>query len=309
METEDLANDQAFGRYCCLHRRWYILMTAILFTVYGLYNTFVFALEGYRQMFEMHPSRCTGPGCDDTMTCNGTREASYHFRLSVMTIGSVVFGITGIVAIFNRYATEMFVFAWFILATACVYIATAVFDGAYMALCGSQYSYNIMMEAALWPSVFRNWPVTEGVKFELRTMKEYPSGYVNQLAHHNIFTWYVLLYVFRIFLFLLLSYQAFVLAQRFHYGLAGMGANFSIEGWRKRLMLRYEMNEVAYNTFDMAWATGMDMGWTEDEFQLQRPLRQPHWYRGMPGGMRGVVPGAAARAYDGFNDNRRNVLL
>merc|ERR1719482_518438 len=139
-------------------------------------------------------------------------------------------------------------------------------------------------------------------------MKEYPSGYVNQLAHHNIFTWYVLLYVFRIFLFLLLSYQAFVLAQRFHYGLAGMGINFSIEGWRKRLMLRYEINEVAYNTFDMACATGMDVGWTADEYILQRPLRQPHWYRGgMAGGM--MMPAGAAQAYDGFRDDRRNVLL
>lgn len=301
METEDLANDQQWGRYCCLHRRWYILLSTVLFSLYGLYNFCYYVFQSYYKMFSMSPSACHGPGCDDVFTCDGTREASYHFRLSVMTIGSLVFGIVGIWAVIQRYANEMFAFAWFVLVAAGVYMATLIFEVAYMGMCGAHYSYNLVQEAAMWRWPFWNFPVSEGIKWQLKEMKDYPSKYVNQLCHSNLAIWFVLGYVFRIALFLFIAYQSFVLAQRFHYGLAGMGANFSIEGWRKRLMARYELNEVAYNTFDMAWATGMDMGWTEDEFHLQRPLRQP-WYRGM-------VPGATARAYDGFRDDRRNVLL
>jgi hypothetical protein len=202
--------------------------------------------------------------------------------------------------VFNKYAEEMLQFTWWLIFVAFVFFSVWVMDGVYMAMCGNQYSYNVIMETILWPVY--GWPVSEGIKYEIRTLDSYPRRYVDTLSYHSVWKMFSIFAFIRVIFFLFFAFQAFILAQRFHYGLAGMGANFSIESWRKRLMLRGELDEVAYNTFDMAWATGMDAGWTEDEFMLRKPLRRPHWYRGN-------APAAAAFAYDGFQDDRRNVLL
>jgi len=295
-----MSEDDSLGTVCGINRRTYVLIIALGFLLYGVYNALYFVIYSYVFMFKLTPTHCSGPGCTDVMTCAASREASYHVRLSIMAIGSLVFGIHAVNAVYNKYASDMFNFACWLLAVGIVYFVVGLLDGSYMVLCGNVYSYNVIMETVLWP--ITGLPLNSGIKYEIRQLTSYPVGYVNALCFHNIAFWYGVWTFVRVSFFGFCAFQAFVLAQRFHYGMAGMGATFSIEGWRKRLMMRYEINEVVYNTFDMAGATGMDVGWTEDEFKLQRPLRQPHWYRGM-------MPAAAARAYDGFRDDRRNVLL
>lgn len=308
-EDDDYDNDNAFGRYCCMHRRWYCLIVSVGFLLYGLLNCLYWVIYAYVHIVSMKPSNCTGPGCGDLLTCPATKDSSYEFRLAVMTIGSLVFGAVGSAAILQRYATEMWAFTCWMVATCVIYLLTAIFDAAYIYICDYNYPTNLMQEAVFWP--IPEWPVNHGIKYELRQLETYPVAYVNDLSHHNVGVWYVNLTLIKVCFFAFIAYQCWVLSQHFHYGAAGMGINFSIEGWRKRLLKRYEMNEVAYNTFDMACATAADMGWTEDEFLLQRPLRQPHMYRGPMGPMGPgmMLPGGAARAYDGFQDNRRNVLL
>merc|ERR1719424_2239449 len=117
-------------------------------------------------------------------------------------------------------------------------------------------------------------------------MDSFPNAYVNALSGHNVFSWYVLYSVLKVAFFAHAAWTCFKLAQRFHSGVAGMGATFSIEGWRKRLMMRYEISEVAANSLGMAGATVDDMDWREDEYLMR------HWYRGS-------MPEGAARAYDG----------
>lgn len=298
-----MSDEDTLGEACCLPRKIYVLILAIGFLLYGTYNALYFIIAGYIEMFKMEPSRCSGPHCDGVLSCEGTREASYHFRICVLAIGSLVFGITGINAIYNKYASDMFSFAGWLLVLAVVHSSVWLMDTVYTATCGSVFSYNTIMETILWPT--RGLPVHSGVKYEINQLNVYDVNYVNAIIWrnsagdllHNVATWYFLMTALRVLFWLFSAYQAFVLAQRFHYGIAGMGATFSLEGWRKRLNMRYEIKEAAYNTFDMGWATGMDLGWTEDEFRLQRPLRT------------GYMPGAAAQAYDGFQDDRRNVLL
>lgn len=305
-DDDDMDNDNAFGRYCCMHRRWYLLFFAIAVFLYGLYNSLYYVTWAYLYYGNMRQSNCSGPGCSDIFTCGSTINSSYEFRVCVLTIGSLVFGVIGIGATLQRYATDMLSFALWICAVAFVHLFCLCADLMYTAICDSHYPKNLVYEALLWP--IPRWPVSKTVKYEIRTLDSYPSAYVDQFAHYNVAAFYGLIVFVKLAFEIFMAVQAFILAQRFHYGLAGMGINFSIEGWRKRLMLRYEINEVAYNTFDMACATGMDVGWTADEYILQRPLRQPHWYRGgMAGGM--MMPAGAAQAYDGFRDDRRNVLL
>jgi hypothetical protein len=299
-----MSDEEALGKVFFINRRIWVLIVAIGFMLYGIYSALYFITFAYVRMATTTPSHCSGPGCSDVLTCEGTRAASYHFRVCVAAIGSLFFGIYGTNAIQNKYAKDMYHFAWALIVLAIVYFSVMMLDGAYMVICGNEYSYNVIAEAVLWPLP---GPVNVGIKHEIRQLDTYPKKYVDSLCYHNVFTMFATFYLLRVAFFAFAAYQSFFLAQRFHYGDAGMGANFSIEGWRKRLMMRYEINEVGYNTFGMAMATGMDVGWEESEFHLHTPMRKPHWYRGMmPGGM---MPGAAAQAYDGFRDDRRNVLL
>lgn len=300
----------------CVYRRTWIGLIAVGFFLYGAWNCFYFILEMYIGMATMHQS-CTGAGCDQVMSCDATREASYHFRVCTMSIGSLVFGVIGINSVYNKYSVDMFQFAVWLLVVAAVTVGVLVMDIVYQSMCDDHYSYNLVLEMVL--SGF--WPWGRAVKYEVRQLKIYPAEYVDSLAMHHIGRWNAAACVVKVSCLLFAAFQAFCLAQRFHYGLAGMGATYSIADWQDRLNTKYEVKDVAYNTFNMAVATGMDLGWDEDEFKLQRPLRENRvssMYRyGNPGMMPGGMPGmpgmgmmpAQAQAYDGFRDDRRNVLL
>lgn len=293
-----MSDEELLGKACGIQRTTYVLVIAILFLSYGLYNLLYYALFVFISATSLTPNHCSGSRCNDLLTCDATKESSYHLRIAVIGIGSVVFGIKGVNAILNKYGSDLFQFAGWCVAAAVVYFAVMCLDGAYLVLCGNHYSYNTVVESLLWP--VPDLPVKTGVKYEIRTLDTYPKTYVDTLCLSNAGMLFALWTSVRILVFLHAAYQAALLSERFHYGSAGMGATFSIEGWRKRLEMRNEGQEVAYNTFAMAKSTGMDLGWTEDEYKINRP--KGYFYRGMQ-------PGAAARAYDGFADDRRNVLL
>jgi hypothetical protein len=298
-----MSDEDSLGSTLCFPRRIYVLLVAIGFLVYGVYNALYYITLGAINMTSMKPTHgCHGAACDELMSCSATLESSYNVRLAIVAIGSLVFGIIGTNAIYNKYAADLYKFSWWLVVCSVLMAGVLLMDASYLVLCRDHYSYNIITEVILWP-IF-GLPVSQGVKYEIRQLNTYPSKYVNALTHHNMMGWYVAGMLLKIAFFAHAAFQSFVLSQRFHYGMAGMGANFSIEGWRKRLMLRYEINEVGYNTMDLSFATAMDMGWEKDEYKLTKPLNQPHWYRG------GMMPGPGmGNAYDGFHDDRRNVLL
>jgi len=297
-----MSDEETLGQACCMHRKIFVLILAIGFLLYGVYNGLYFMIAGYIEMFKMEPSGCSGAHCDGVLSCEGTREASYHVRICVLSIGCLVFGISGINAIYNKYASDMYNFAGWLGVLAVVHSSVWIMDTVYTAACGCTFSYNAIMETILWPT--RGMPVHTGIKYEIGRLNVYDVNYVNKLIwhdwpgtlFHNVTTWYFLMTALRVGFWVFSAQQAYILAQRFHYGIDGMGATFTFDTWKKRLNMRYEIKEAAYNTFDMGYATGMDLGWTEDEFRQQRPMRTPYM-------------GAAAQAYDGFQDDRRNVLL
>jgi len=295
-----MSDEDSLGNSCCLRRRTYVLILAIGFLVYGLYNALYYITYGLVSFTSMTPSHCSGPRCNDILTCDATRETTYHLRISIITIGSLVFGISGVNAIMNKYGEDTFKFGCWLVAAGVVYVVIMLIDGAYLVLCGNHYSYNTVAEALLWP--VPDLPVSLGIKFEIRQLNSYPKNYVDSLCYHNVVIYFILFSLARTALFFHAAYQSFILSERFHYGIAGMGATFSIEGWQKRLALRDEMREVSYNTLAMAKTTGMDLGWVEDEYKDNREPSTRQWYRG-------IQPSAATRAYDGFSDDRRNVLL
>jgi hypothetical protein len=221
-----------------------------------------------------------------------------------MVLGSAFFGSRAIHALMNKYALETHHFGCWLAALAVMYTFVLLADGFYYYDCCSNYSYNVIAEAALW-SIPSSLPVNKGVKYELQRMKAYPAEYIDKLASLNVGGFYFILIVFKIVFLCHASWTALRLADRFHFGVFGLGANYSIQGWQQRLKLREEYSQVAGNTLDMALATAMDVDWDKDEFQLRRPLRggiARQWYRG-------AAQGQTARAYDGFSDDRQNVLL
>lgn len=298
-----MSDEETLGDTCGIKRKIWVLIVAICFLMYGIYNCLYFLIAAYVSMFTLQSSRCHGAGCSDAVIgCAATQEASYHFRVCVMSIGSLVFGVIAINSIYNKYPGDMFKFMAWLVFSAFVYATAGIMDAGYLVLCRDHYSYNTVAETLLWP--IKGLPVTAGIKYEVRQLDVYSATYINNLCYGSVGFWFAVLTVAKVTFFMYAAYEAWCLAQRFHFGEAGLGATFSIEGWRKRLAMRYEVNEVGYNTMDMAWATAMDAGWTEDEFKLQRPLRQSP-YSGFPG----YMPYAASHAYDGIVDDRRNVLL
>lgn len=307
-DEEDLGDD---WDTCYIPRRFWILFIVLGTFLYGIYNVWYFALASYMAMFNgSGKTDCYGPGCDATFTCAGTLETSYHFRWCLLGLGSLVFSILALDSLYNKYAVEMFQFSGFLFFSAVVHMITCAMDFSYIYLCNDHYSYNVIIEMVLWP--LGGLPFGYAVQHEVRQLDRYPIRYIDKLCFHQVQIYYLVWTGIKILFCCYATYEAFILGLRFHYGEAGMGATFRISGWSERLKMKYEMRDVAYNTFGMAMATGMDLGWTEDEYKLQRPLRPPTWFRpGVPGGMMpGVsMPVSAATAYDGFQDNRRNVLL
>jgi len=289
-----MSDDNALGRSCgCFNRTTWVWLVAVGFLLYGVCNSLYYIMYAYVGFTSMTPKHCSGHRCDDILTCDATRDSSYNLRVCVLTIGSLVCGISAVNALANKYASDLYSFAMWLIAAGVLYLAVLVLDGAHMAICGNSYTYNTIAEALFWP--LPNLPVNDGIKHEIKRLDAYPSNYVDALSYHNVFLWFAFLSVAKSMVFFYTANEAFHLAQRFHYGVAGMGATFSIGGWKENLELRNEIREVSYNTFAMAKTTWQDLGWQDDEFKQNL------------GGS--AYPSAAAKAYDGFSDDRQNVLL
>lgn len=280
---------------------------AVFFTLYGCLNLLYYTVFSLERMGNITPSHCSGHRCNDVLSCDATRKSSWHFRVCIMILGSFVFGIKGINALYNKYGTGLYTFAFWLIACAGMYLFVFAADFLYGGLCGEAqgfaYSYNVITEGLLWP--ISNFPVTNGHKYQVAKLNSYPANYINALVGLEVQWVYIAATILKIGLLIFGAYEAFTLAESFQYGAIGLGANYSINEWRKRLLVRQELDQVTRNSLDMAFMTAMDVDWDRDEFQLRRPLRggmARHWYRG-------VMQGQSAKAYDGFSDNRQNVLL
>jgi hypothetical protein len=223
-----------------------------------------------------------------------------------MTIGSLYFGHLGLLACFEKYAIEMFQFSCWLLTISVVHATVFALDAVYFYACDRHYSYNVVQEAIMWP--YRGLPFGYLVQYEVSQMTSYDSGYINSLTGYKVGLIHAIWLCVVAAFWLYAAYEAFILSMRFHYGLAGLGTTFSIATWKENLEMRYSFKDDGYGTLGAAFNTGMDLEWDEDEYYLQRPLRQ-HWWRSgfMPG--RAAMPASISTSYDGFRDDRRNVLL
>lgn len=297
-----MSDEDVLGTVCYIPSRVYVQILALGFALYGglmcLYCIiFFYDIEG-----KLTPTHCSGPTCAEVMTCNATRQASYEIYQWIFIVGSAVCGFHGVNATMNRYPENTFNFACWLVAVIALVAFITLMDFIYVVTCDA-LSYNVISQVILWWTP--NLLVNEGVKYEIKQLNAYPRNYVNALAGLRVFPVYLFIQFVKILLCIHGAWVTFMLAEKFQYGIAGMGANFSIEGWRKRLRAKEEFTEVVNNTLDMAHLTALHgPDWDKDDFELRRPLREKrmHWYRGF-------VPGVAARAYDGFRDDRRNVLL
>lgn len=295
-----MSDEEVLGTVCYIPSRIYVMMLALGFTAYGASNWLYYMIFFYRIEGHMTPTHCSGSRCDDIISCDATRRSSYEIYQFIVVFGSLIFGLHGINALMNKYPGDTFNFGCWLIAFVALCAFITLMDFAYTVACDS-YSYNVISEVIFWPTP--HLLVNEGVKYEIRQLNTYPRVYINALAGLRVFLVYVFMHFVKMVFFIHGAWVTIRLAQRFHYGVAGMGANFSIEGWQKRLQAREEVSQVAQNTWDMAVMSALDLDWDKEDFQMRRPLRNSrHWYRGF-------VPGAAARAYDGFRDDRRNVLL
>lgn len=308
-----MSDDEVLGTTCFIPRRTYLAVLAIFIALYGVFNTLYYALLFYTSTFEMHPERppCVGHRCHDTLNCDATRRSSFNLRISLMTIGSLVFGVRGFNAIVNKYDYEMFAFGCWLAFLSALLLIVLIFDNVYYYACDEYYSYNAMAETLLFP--IKRIPVNSGIKYMVSVLESYPGVYIDNEAGFHVLRWYNIVQGLKIAFFAHFAQTAFILADRFHYGIACMGATFSIDGWRRRLLLKQDMEE-SYSSAEiiplMIGSMESQMGLIDaDDFE---PARRPYngglgstgmarqWYQG-----RMKDP----RAYDGFKDDRANVLL
>lgn len=311
-----MSDDAVIGKTCGMPTRQYIKYVCIAMLAWGLFSAAWSTWNALNLMVnDMQHAHCHGQGCDDTLSCNATVQASHLVRYTTTVLGCIYFGIQGLIAIQNVYADKAYAVACWFLAIVIINAVTVVWDTGYFFLCDYHFSYNVIALSVLMP--IHNFPIYNGIKMKVANMHHWPAVYTNELVGHtmpgrNLFSYLGVepcqtIYMVRTLIlcafFAHASWVTFTMAYRFHYGMIGLGASFRIDNWQERLKLKEEASEVFYNTLEMAYEGGLDADWDRDEYMLRRALTRPHWYRGnMPNG-------GMAKAYDGFRDDRRNVLL
>lgn len=303
-----MSDDNLLGTACCMPSRAFFALLAATFILYTAGSLFYWVVIIFIGEAKLTPtSTCHGMRCGETITCHGMLEATYHLHQVYVIVFGLICGLWGFSGTFFRRSDHVFNFACFLAGLAGVYLLTFIMDTTYTVACDA-YPYHVIEEvllAWLW-----NLPITEQRKVDIRYMHWYPREYVDGLTRRQVGRLYFLYALACIGLYAYCAVEAFRLASRMHYGVLGLGANYSIEGWRQRLFLRYDLQDAAYRTMDAAAeriCTTEDYGY---------PVRPWKWYgrpRPGPRGMRNMPIGPDA--YDDYYEDEfwglpaRHVML
>mmetsp|Transcript_110014 Transcript_110014/g.206214 ORF Transcript_110014/g.206214 Transcript_110014/m.206214 type:complete len:322 (+) Transcript_110014:98-1063(+) len=274
-----MSDDRVLGHVGCgIKRTTVILVVAILFSLYGTFHSMSLMVFMYSSQKSITPTHCSGSRCTEILTCHGLQEATWHVKEAALVIGGAILGPLGAYGILHRFPKDVFFFGVFLSCMAVLYTVLMLADFLYLAAC-NRYPYNVIDETILWeiPGI----PVRQGIKYEVEKMESFPHGYLDALTYRPVERMYACIAIAEVALWAFLAYQVFLVAERLYYGLIGLGANFSIEEWRENALLKFQMQDVAYNTMDLAAATFEDVNW-----QYDGDMKHWKWYgrpvSGMP---------------------------
>lgn len=228
--------------------------------MYGFVGTMYFIfhdlLTGKRTLT---PNHCSGPRCNDILTCHAARDASYHVLQSVLILGGTIFGAIGCNGCAQGSQKELNLFWGFLIGLIAILIGLDVYDTLYVNIC-NEFPYRIIEETLLWP--LYDAPVAESVKREIRlAMHEYPVEYITVLTRVNIM---VVLYMIEVPVILFLAYVAYSVGLVTEYsvqGVFGLGPNFSLKDWRQRNEALEHSTHLLNEVKARATKTVKDVAW------------------------------------------------
>jgi len=299
-----MSDDMLLGNSCCcINRRLFAGLLAALFLVYGALQCLMTVIAYIHDMSTFsYGSRheCFGLRCSEFHNCHGMQQATFNIRWALLVFGGVVFGCWGLCGSLFKHPSQLLRFAGFAASIAVLHIIFVVCDALFFAACRS-YPTNVIEMALLW--CIPGLPVSQGVKHELTIMPMYPLEHVRTLTGVPVFGIYILFNICWVLFFSYTASEIMRLALRIHYGLVGLGANYSIESWRDRLYFKHDLNNRIRITRDMAFATDTEVDWRPAEFGGLMPGQPQYGLLGLqtPMGMGGDLKGNTPFEFLGYD--------
>lgn len=258
-----MSDEAVLGRVCCIKRTTLLIIATFVLTLYSVFTIVRLAIYVYVTQKSLTPNHCSGPRCNDIVSCSGLQEGTWHLKEAVLLLGGLVFGPMGLYGVLHRFPKDVYLLSCFFLALVALYTGIMFTDLLYTRVC-EHYPYNIIDEGILWD--IPRLPVAPGIKYEIRRMSSFPVAYTNSVTYRNAEHIAITVDVVMIIIWTFLAYQAWIVAQRCYWGRIGLGATFSIEDWRENLLLKWDVQNYGYRTLDMAAASFCDLGWEYDDY-------------------------------------------
>lgn len=258
-----MSDDRYLGyAFRCFPRRLFILLLGASLCIYSFASIIFYALFNSAIMDNKlsQANKCEGHKCFDVLTCAGMVEASYHIREVSQIVLGLIFGYWGYTGAANSYPDLCERFAYYLFFIAFLHCGLAVFDGGYTLVCDA-YPFNVVEKALLWPTP--DIPVRNTVKYEIfNTFAEFPVDMIDTLTGHaHVWRLYFIETTPLILLWAYAGHTAILLSQVMAFGVFGLGANYSIQGWRASVVFKNEMREKFKETVAQAKASAEDIGW------------------------------------------------
>lgn len=252
-----MSDDRFLGlSFFCIPRRAFAIFAALVIALYGLAHSVYLFLFEYMAAPMERTLHCHGRGCNDMFTCQGMEEASFHTVIAIRVLGSLIFGSWGIFGAIHGHIAELRYLAAFLLFMAVTLVVAAACDRLYMAACGV-YPWNVISEGLIW--MYPGLPISDIMKSKIIKMEAYNIRYLNALTGMNVWNFYLLSELPVVLLWAYAAHEVAMLARLNAYGMVGLGANFSIQGWRQEVILKNQLRDDLLSASELAQANARNM--------------------------------------------------
>jgi len=284
-----MSDDKAVGTVCGINRRHFVGWIALFYLAFGWIYLFYLILIKYILNAEsLTPKHCSGPHCDQIISCLGFWEATMHINDVLVVFSGIIFGYLGVCGTHNRVPYEVHAFMMFCGGKVCWLLAMIFADTVYYEVC-QEYPYNVASQALQWP--IPNVPVPEQVKSEVGRMQHTPIGFLMSVYHSrypavaqiDVWEYYYLRIIPEMILLLWTFREAWILCDTVAYGPFGLGASYSMKHWKNGVHEKNEMMALLKQSQDDARTDIKDFRSIVTGEDIPHVPQDNWWPRGAPG--------------------------
>lgn len=232
------------GRIFCLPRRTFVLLFCSVMAVIFWLDIVVLGAIGIINMGHIEPSHCSGNECMDMLSCQGTKESSWHVHEVFTVFGGAVFSTIGFMGALNHHPRELYLFANFLYFLVGLNVVLTLWDWMYVQTCGA-YPYQVIDSTLDIPSFVS--PIPTWQKLTIKKFDNFPVQRINDFTHTNVWKWYVRSLILSSCLLLYIGHGIYILAIDLDVGELGLGENFSVKAWRDARIQEAELYHTVKN--------------------------------------------------------------